>query len=83
MDLEDLVKVRSAKHLLHLIKSKLLPLLTQGWGNGWGPESAGRRVEGPGGVGYEWSLLNIEHSEATPSELNPLSLTTGEISSIK
>lgn len=35
VDLEDLVKVPSAKHLLHLIKSKLLHLLTMGWGNGW------------------------------------------------
>lgn len=32
VDLEDLVKVRSAKHLLHLIKSKLLHLLTHGLG---------------------------------------------------
>lgn len=53
MDLEDLVKIRSAKHLLHLIKSKLLHLLTHGLGNGWELESAGRRVEGPEGVGYE------------------------------
>lgn len=40
-------------------------------------------MEGPEGVGYKWSLLKIEHSEATASELNPLSLTTGKISSIK
>lgn len=32
VDLEDLVKVRSAKHLQHLIKSKLLHLLTHGLG---------------------------------------------------
>lgn len=32
VDLEDLVKVRSAKHLLHLIKSKLLHLLIHGLG---------------------------------------------------
>ena len=33
VDLEDLVKVRSAKHPLHLIKSKLLHLIMDGlWG---------------------------------------------------
>lgn len=37
VDLEDLVKVPSAKHLLHLIKSKLLHLLTMGWEKGGGP----------------------------------------------
>lgn len=45
-----------------------------GWGNGWELESAGRRVEGPEGVGFEWSLLKIEHSEAKASELNPFKL---------
>lgn len=82
VDLEDLVKVRSAKHLLHLIKSKLLHLITDGlWGMAGSYKSTGRRLEGPEGVMYKWSLLKIEHSEA--SEVKPLSLTAGRILTIK
>jgi len=70
VDLEDLVKVRSAKHLLHLIKSKLMLLVVDGlWGMAGSCGSTGGRVEGPEEVVYKWTLLKIEHSEA--SEMKP------------
>lgn len=82
MDLEDLVKVRSAKHPLHLIKSKLLHLITDVlWGMAGSCKSNGRRVEGPEGLIHKWSLLKTEHSEA--SERKPVSLTAGRILAIK
>lgn len=48
VDLEDSVKVHSAKHLLHLIKSKLLHLIQARLrGMAGSSKSIGRRVEGP------------------------------------
>lgn len=76
VDLEDLVRIRSAKHPRHLIKSKIFHLLMGGL---WG--MAGRRVEGLEGAMDKWSLLEIEHSEA--SEMKPLSLTARRIIVIK
>lgn len=51
VDLEDSVKVHSAKHLLHLIKSKLLLIQDGLWGMARSSQSIGRRVEGPEGHG--------------------------------
>lgn len=76
MDLEDLVRARSTKHPPHLIKSKLLYLVTDGfWGVAGSCKSLERGMEGLGGVVCKCSLLK--------RELKTLRLTAGGISAME